>query len=96
MTQQTPRDRARNLVDLLVPDWRPTASQVLWGVRISLVLGILVLMGYPYGITLWEWAQLLIVPAVIGAGGMVQQQTKRPRAVHSRSTSPGRCAAKVR
>jgi uncharacterized protein YjbI with pentapeptide repeats len=67
--QQPPRDRARNLVDLLVPDWRPTASQVLWGIRIALVLGILVLIGYPYGITLWEWAQLLIVPAVIAAGG---------------------------
>jgi uncharacterized protein YjbI with pentapeptide repeats len=67
--QQTPRDRARNLVDLLVPDWRPTTSQVLWGIRLALVLGILVLIGYPYGITLWEWAQLLIVPAVIAAGG---------------------------
>ncbi len=52
-----------------MPDWQLTAPQVLWAIRIAIVLGILVLIGYPYGITLWEWAQLLIVPAVIAAGG---------------------------
>jgi uncharacterized protein YjbI with pentapeptide repeats len=62
-------DRAFDLIRLLLPDWRPTASQVLWGIRIVIALGILVLIGYPYGITLWDWAQLLIIPAVIAVGG---------------------------
>jgi len=42
---------------------------MLWGIRIVIALGILVLIGYPYGITLWDWAQLLIIPAVIAGGG---------------------------
>jgi len=32
------------------------------------VLAISVLIGYRYGITLWDWIKLLIVPAVIAAG----------------------------
>jgi hypothetical protein len=68
--QETPQERARELVRLLVPDWQPTPRQLLWVIRIAIVLGLLVAIGYPYGITLWDWVQLLIVPAAIaGAGG---------------------------
>jgi hypothetical protein len=68
--EQTPQDGARELVRLLVPDWRPTSQQVLWVIRIAIVLGILIAIGYPYGITLWDWAKLLIIPAVLAAGGI--------------------------
>jgi hypothetical protein len=67
--QTTPHERLVDLIQLLVSDWRPSATQVLWGIRIGIVLGILVLIGYFYGITLWQWVQLLIIPAVIAAGG---------------------------
>jgi hypothetical protein len=74
--QQTPRDRARNLVDLLVPDWRPTAAQLLWGIRIAIglivLLGIASLIGGQYDKTIWDSAQLLLtasIPVVIAIVG---------------------------
>jgi hypothetical protein len=46
---------------------------VLWAARIVLVLvvllAILTLIGWPFGITLWAWVKLLIVPAVLAIGG---------------------------
>jgi uncharacterized protein YjbI with pentapeptide repeats len=66
--EKTPRKRAEELIRLLVSDWRPTPQQGLWAIRIAIVLGLLVAIGYSYGITLWDWAQLLIVPAVIAGG----------------------------
>jgi uncharacterized protein YjbI with pentapeptide repeats len=42
----------------------------LWAIRIGIVLGLLVAIGYFYGVTLWDWIKLLIVPAVIAAGGL--------------------------
>jgi len=69
---QTRRDRS--FISELVPDWRPTREQALWMVRSVIVLAILLsiftLIGLPFGITLWEWAKLLIVPAVIAGGGI--------------------------
>lgn len=67
--EQSPHKRALDLTRLLLLDWHPTVSQVLLAIRIAIVLGVLVLVGYLYGITLWQWAQLLIVPAAIAAGG---------------------------
>src|SRR5215208_5471833 len=67
---RTPRDRVEDLIRLLVPDWRPTPRQGLWAIRISIVLGLLIAIGYSYGITLWDWIKLLIVPAVIAGGGV--------------------------
>ena len=80
--QQTTRGRILSFIRELVPDWRPTREQVLWAVRIAIVigviLGILTLVGLPFGISLWEWVKLLIVPAVIAAGGLwFNQQQKR-------------------
>jgi len=69
------RERAADLVSLLVPepDQRPTLQQVLWTIRIVLVivvlLGILTLIGLPFGITLWSWVKLLIIPGVLVIGG---------------------------
>jgi uncharacterized protein YjbI with pentapeptide repeats len=70
---KTPRERADDLIRLLVPGWRPTPQQVVWGIRIVLafviVLGVLTLVGRPFDITLWQWLDLLIIPAVLAVGG---------------------------
>jgi hypothetical protein len=65
--------------------WRPTRGQVLWTVGIVVALVVLIRIGYalPWAgfgqaevaqhvrpaKTLWDWMKLLIVPAVLGAGG---------------------------
>jgi uncharacterized protein YjbI with pentapeptide repeats len=59
-----------DLIGWLVPDWRPISEEVLWAIRIAFVLGILTLIGIPFGVTLWDWRKLLIVPAVIAGGGV--------------------------
>jgi CHASE2 domain-containing sensor protein len=64
---KSPRERAGDLITLLVSDWRPSPRQVLWAIRIGIVLSILVAIGYSYGITLWDWSKLLVVPAAIAA-----------------------------
>ncbi len=75
MPEKTPRERAEEvLISLLVTDWRPTARQGLWAIRIVLAiivgLGLLTVVGQPFGITLWDWLKLLVVPAVIAGGGI--------------------------
>jgi hypothetical protein len=40
---------------------------------------LLIAIGYPYGITLWDWAKLLIVPAVIAGGGLWFNAQQRER-----------------
>jgi hypothetical protein len=77
--EKTPRERAEDLMRLLVPDWRPTPGQWLWAIRIGIVLGILVAIGYSYGVTLWDWIKLLIVPAVIAGGGLWFNRQQRER-----------------
>src|SRR5215207_5659335 len=77
---KTPRERAEDLISQLVPDWRPTPQQVLWAIRIVLafviVLGVLTLVGRPFGITLWQWLDLLIIPAVLAIGGFLFTQSE--------------------
>jgi uncharacterized protein YjbI with pentapeptide repeats len=68
--EKTPRERAEDLISLLVSDWRPTPRQSLWGIRIATVLVVLIAIGYAYSITLWDWAKLLIVPAAIAFAGL--------------------------
>jgi hypothetical protein len=60
----------------LVPDWRPTAAQLLWGIRIAIglivLLGIASLIGGQYDKTIWDSAQLLLtasIPVVIAIVG---------------------------
>jgi hypothetical protein len=81
--EKTPRERAEDLIRLLVPDWRPNIGQGLWVIRIAIMLGILVLVGYGYGITLWDWLQLLIVPAAIAGIGLWFNQQQREREIRS-------------
>jgi len=80
---QEQKPRERSFIRELLPEWRPTKAQVLWTIRIVLVLvvllGILTLVGLPFGITLWEWLTLLFVPAVIAAGGVWFNQQQRER-----------------
>jgi Pentapeptide repeats (8 copies) len=76
---KTPYERAEDLLRLLVPDWQPTPQQNLWAIRIAIVLGLLIAIGYAYGITLWEWANLLIVPAAIAGAGLWFTQQQRER-----------------
>jgi hypothetical protein len=80
--EKTTRERAEDLRSLLVSDWRPTPQQVLWFIRIGIVLGLLSAIGYSYGITLWDWIKLLVVPAAIAAAGLWfnRQQQGRQRA----------------
>lgn len=65
--QQKPRERS--FIAELVPDGRPTRVQVLWAVRIAILLSIVVLIGYAFDITLWDWLKLLVIPTVLAAGG---------------------------
>jgi hypothetical protein len=85
--EKAPRERLEDLVSLLVGAWRPTAQQVLWSVRIVLATGILLcilaLVGRPFGITLWDWIKLLVVPAVIAAGGLWFNSQQRDRELES-------------
>jgi hypothetical protein len=47
---------------------RTSRRRVLWA---GATVGLLsIAIGYRYGITLWDWIKLLIVPAVIAGGGL--------------------------
>ena len=77
--EKTPRKRAEDLISLLVSDWRPTPRQGLWAIRGAIVLGVLIAVGYFYGVTLWDWTKLLVVPAVIAGGGIWFNRQQRER-----------------
>src|SRR5829696_962861 len=62
--------------------WRLTRRQLLWaGAAVALMIGA-VLIGYRYGITLWDWIKLLVVPAVIAGGGIWFNVQQREREQH--------------
>ncbi len=44
-------------------------KRVLWGGAAVALMTAAVLIGYRYGITLWDWIKLLIFPAVLAIGG---------------------------
>lgn len=49
---------------------------------------VAILVGYRYGITLWDWIELLIVPAVIAGGGIwfnLQQREREQQIANDRS-----------
>jgi uncharacterized protein YjbI with pentapeptide repeats len=79
--EQKPRERP--FISELIPDWNLTKGQKLWVVRIVIVivvlLGLLTLIGLPFGITLWDWAELLIVPLVLAGGGFWFSQWQHDR-----------------
>ena len=61
---------------------RPTRKQVLWASTVVALLNVAILIGYRYGITLWDWIKLLIVPAVIAGGGLWFNAQQREREQH--------------
>jgi hypothetical protein len=61
------------------PRWQPTGRQFLWAGAAVTLMTIAVLIGYRYGITLWDWIKLLIVPAVIAGGGLWFNRQQRER-----------------
>jgi hypothetical protein len=65
-------ERARRLlrVTLATPRWLPTTKEqsLVWAIRIAVLLGVLVAVANAVDKPLWDWLQLLIVPAVIAAG----------------------------
>ena len=77
--EKIPRERTEDLISLLVPDWRPTRQEVLWAIRLAIVFGVLIAIGYRYDITLWDWLKLLIVPVVIAGGGIWFNRQQRQR-----------------
>ena len=58
---------------------RPSNRQVLTGIAIAVALIILVGVGYLYGNTLWDWLELLIVPAVLAGGAIWFNRSQRNR-----------------
>src|SRR5215211_3074777 len=70
------------------PRWQPTRRQLLWAGAVVAVLTIAILIGYRYGITLWDWIKLLIIPAVIAGGGLwfnTQQREREQRIANNRA-----------
>jgi uncharacterized protein YjbI with pentapeptide repeats len=57
--------------------WRLSRRQVLWASGIVASLTVAVLIGYRYGITLWDWIKILIVPAAIAIGVAWLNQAQR-------------------
>jgi uncharacterized protein YjbI with pentapeptide repeats len=73
---QTTRDRALLLLRAtLLPGWQPTAGQALvWVIRGAIVLGVFYLIASAvdktvFGKTVWDWLDLLIVPAALALAG---------------------------
>jgi uncharacterized protein YjbI with pentapeptide repeats len=68
--------------------WRPTRRQLLWICGVGTALVVSILIGYRYGITLWDWLNLLVVPAVIAGGGLwfnAQQREREQRIANERA-----------
>jgi uncharacterized protein YjbI with pentapeptide repeats len=88
MLHTSPRSEESRVDQQQQSRWRPTRRQLLWASGIVAVLALAVLVGYRYGITLWDWLQLLIVPAVIAGGGLwfnVQQREREQRIANERA-----------
>jgi uncharacterized protein YjbI with pentapeptide repeats len=73
---QDPRTGQERAVELLratfaIPSWLPAtaASRLVWAIRCALVLGLLLLVAAAVDRSLWDWLNLLIVPAVLAIGG---------------------------
>jgi glycogen synthase len=84
--KQEQKPSVRSFLRELIVGWQPTRQQVLWAIRIIIVLvvllSILTLIGSEFNKPLWSWLQLLIVPAtitVVGAavGAWFTQQRAR-------------------
>jgi hypothetical protein len=55
----------------LVPGWQPTVGQgLIWAIRSAIALSALIFIASAVDKTLWDWLKLLVVPAVLAAGGI--------------------------
>src|SRR5687767_6394101 len=66
----------------------PTSRQLRWAGATVGLLTIAVLIGYRYGITLWDWIKLLIVPTAIAGAGLwfnTQQREREQRIADNRA-----------
>lgn len=82
---QSPNERALLLLEAaLVPGWLPTAGaqRLVWAIRIAIVVGAMVLISSAYDKSLWEWLELLVIPAVIAAGGLWFSEQQRQRELY--------------
>jgi hypothetical protein len=70
------------------PRGRPTRRQLQWAGATAGLLTIVILIGYRYDITLWDWIKLLVVPAAIGGVGLWfnRQQQERQREAENERT----------
>jgi uncharacterized protein YjbI with pentapeptide repeats len=73
------REETRRVDQQQQSRWQPTRRQLLWTCGVVAALGVSLPIGYRYGITLWDWIKLLIVPAAIAAGGVWFNQQQRER-----------------
>jgi Pentapeptide repeats (8 copies) len=73
--QQTPGERALELIRLLLPNWQPTTQDVLRWIRLALAVGLVILgglfildvIGLLFGITLLSLLKVLAIPITVGA-----------------------------
>jgi uncharacterized protein YjbI with pentapeptide repeats len=87
--QQTPGDRALELIRVLLPNWQPTTQDVLRWIRLALAVGLVILgvllildiIGLLFGIRLLNLVKILAVPITVGAAVPLLNwaQTKRER-----------------
>src|SRR3712207_3068824 len=67
---------------------QPTTKQQIIGATVVVVAALLIVSGYSAewtglpGKTFWDWLQLLIVPAVIAAGGIWFNRQQRKRELY--------------
>ena len=74
MPEKTPRERAEDLISLLLSDWRPSRRQVLWAIRTAMVVTIILLallfilsfVSLLFDLTVWKLLKVLAVPITIG------------------------------
>jgi uncharacterized protein YjbI with pentapeptide repeats len=59
--------------------WRPSRRQAIWAIGIVVTLIVMFLITYAYEADLWDWLELLIVPAVLAAGGFWLNKAQRQR-----------------
>src|SRR5215208_7484025 len=88
MLHTSPRREERLVDQQQQSRWQTIGKWVLWAVGVAAVLTVAVFIGYRYGITLWDWIKLLIVPAVIAGGGLwfnVQQREREQRIANDRA-----------
>jgi hypothetical protein len=77
---QTARERAVLLLRAtFLPGWHPTPGQrLVWAIRAAIILGVFVLIASAvdktlFGKTVWDWLDLLIVPAALALAGYFHQ-----------------------